>query len=242
MNLCRSGRWRAPIRTRFGSPASGKITFAGATLALAFAALPVQAQEWSQHFAFDDRFSIDLPTEPSIDETTYETEYGFILPARIYTAEDNFGTYSVTAVDWSEAESLHTEAYEACERATGDLRGGDNPGHCSRLYYEREIRGAALHAAFSLLERGSEVTHLGSANTEMVEGIGIQLLNEDGSRSHAVIFWHNYHLFIANAIAPQGMPPPLLFSTSLGFLDEEGGRITYGERYSPLEPVPPRTR
>ena len=217
-------------------------SFAGTTLALALAALAGQAQEWSQYLAFDDRFSIDFPTDPSIDESTYETEYGFTLPARIYTAEDNFGIYSVTAVDWSEAEALHAEAYEACERATGDLRGGDNPGHCSRLYYEREIRGATLHAAFGLLERGSEVTHLGTANTEMVEGIGIQLLKMDGSRSHAVLFWHDYRLLIAEAIAPQGMPPPILFSTSLGFLDEEGRRITYGERYAPLDPIPPRTR
>ena len=218
------------------------LSLAGATLALAFSTQPGQAQEWTQYLAFDDRFSVDFPTDPSVEETAYETEYGFTLPARIYTAEDGFGTYSVTAVDWSEAEALHTEAYEACERTTGDLRGGDNPGHCSRLYYEREIRGSTLHAAFGLIERGSEVTHLGSANTEMVEGIGIQLLKVDGSRSYAVIFWHNYHLFIANAIAPQGMPPPILFSTSLGFLDEQGRRITYGERYAPLYPVPTRTR
>ena len=218
------------------------LSFAVATSTLAFAAQSGQAQEWSQYLAFDDRFSVDFPTDPSVEETTYETEYGFTLPARIYTAEDDFGTYSVTAVDWSGAEALHAEAYEACELATGDLRGGDNPGHCSRLYYEREIRGATLHAAFGLIERGTEVTHLGSANTEMVEGIGIQLLNEGGSRSYAVIFWHNYHLFIANAIAQQGMPPPILFSTSLGFLDEQGRRITYGERYAPLYPVPHRTR
>ena len=218
------------------------LSFAGATSALALAAQTGQAQEWSQYLAFDDRFSVDFPTDPSVQETTYETEYGFTLPARIYSAEDGFGTYSVTAVDWSEAEALHAAAYEACERAIDDLRGGDNPGHCSRLYYEREIRGATLHAAFGLIERGTEVTHLGSANTEMVEGIGIQLLKEDGSRWYAVIFWHNYHLFIANAIAPQGMPPPLLFSTSLGFLDEQGRRITYGERYTPLYPVPYRTR
>ncbi len=218
------------------------LSFAVATSTLAFAAQSGQAQEWSQYLAFDDRFSVDFPTDPSVEETTYETEYGFTLPARIYTAEDDFGTYSVTAVDWSGAEALHAEAYEACELATGDLRGGDNPGHCSRLYYEREIRGATLHAAFGLIERGTEVTHLGSANTEMVEGIGTQLLNEDGSRSYAVIFWHNYHLFIANAIAQQGMPPPILFSTSLGFLDEQGRRITYGERYAPLYPVPHRTR
>ena len=73
-------------------------SFAGAMSALAFAAQPGQAQEWSQYLAFDDRFSVDFPTEPSVEETTYETEYGYTLPARIYTAEDDFGTYSVLAV------------------------------------------------------------------------------------------------------------------------------------------------
>ncbi len=218
------------------------LSLAGAALVLVFEAAPGQAQEWSQYLAFDDRFSIDFPSEPSIHETTHLTEYGLTLPARVYSAEDNFGTYSVTAVDWSGAEAMHEEAYDVCQRATGDLRGGDNPGHCSRLYSDRDIRGATLHAAFGLLERRSDVTNFGPANAERVEGIGIQLLYEDGSRSFAVIFWHDYHLFIAEAIAPRGMPPPLLFSTSLGFLDEEGRRITYGGRYAPLDPVPPRTR
>ena len=181
-------------------------------------------------------------SEPSIHETTYVTEYGLTLPARVYTAEDDFGTYSVTAVDWSGAAAMHDEAYDACQRATGDLHGGDNPGHCSRLYSSRETRGASLHAAFGFLERESKVMHFGIANNEMVEGIGIQLLGEDGSQSHVLIFWHDYHLFISEGIAAQGMPPTMLFSTSLGFLDEEGKRITYGERYAPLDPVPPRTR
>ena len=108
-------------------------SLAGATLLLALVSMSGYAQQWSHYLGFDDRFSVDFSTEPSIDETTYESEYGLTLPARIYTAEDDFGTNSVTAVDWSEAEALHAEAHEACERATGDLRGGDNPGHCGEL-------------------------------------------------------------------------------------------------------------
>ncbi|MYF69658.1 MAG: hypothetical protein F4181_06645 [Proteobacteria bacterium] len=61
------------------------LSLAGATLALALSTQSGQAQEWSQYLAFDDRFSVDFPTDPSVEETTYETEYGFTLPARIYT-------------------------------------------------------------------------------------------------------------------------------------------------------------
>ncbi|TDJ18706.1 MAG: hypothetical protein E2O65_05565 [Gammaproteobacteria bacterium] len=213
------------------------LSLTAAALALAFVAVPGQAQEWSQYFAFDDRFSVDFPGEPSIHETTYTTEFGHTLPARVYTAEDDFGTYSVTAVDWRGAQALHEEKFEACQRATGDLGGGDNPGHCSLRYARMEIRGVTLHAAFDFLERGSEVTHFGYTHSGWVEGIGIQLLDEDGSRSSVIIHWHDYRLYIAEAITPPGMPPPILFSTALSFLDEDGLRISYEEGYTPLFPA-----
>lgn len=217
------------------------LSLAAGAFVFSLEAAPAQAQEWSQYLAFDDRFSVDFPGEPTIHETTYMTSYGLTLPARVYTAEDDFGTYSATAVDWSEAEDLHEKAYEACQVATGDLRGGDNPGICGNRA-GREIRGATLHAAFGFLERGSEVTYFGYAANERVEGIGIQLLNEDGSRSFASIFWHDYHLYITEAITPQGMPPPILFSTALSFLDEDGIRVSYDAPYTPLFPIPLRRR
>ena len=214
-----------------------------ALVAFVFAleAAPAQAQEWSLYLAWDDRFSIDFPSEPTIHETTHVTGYGITLPARVYTAEDDFGTYSATAVNWREAEELYQESFEACQVATGDLRGGDNPGICYNQA-RRDIRGATLHAAFGFLERGSEVTYFGPSIMEGVEGIGIQLLNEDGSRSFASIFWHDYHLYITEATTPPGMPPPILFSTALSFLDELGLRVSYDAPYTPLFPVPPRRR
>ena len=140
-----------------------------ALVAFVFAleAAPAQAQEWSLYLAWDDRFSIDFPSEPTIHETTHVTGYGITLPARVYTAEDDFGTYSATAVNWREAEELYQESFEACQVATGDLRGGDNPGICYNQA-RRDIRGATLHAAFGFLERGSEVTYFGPA---IMEGV-----------------------------------------------------------------------
>ena len=84
--------------------------------------------------------------------------------------------------------------------------------------------------------------YAGPSIMEGVEGIGIQLLNEDGSRSFASIFWHDYHLYITEATTPPGMPPPILFSAALSFLDELGLRVSYDAPYTPLFPVPPRRR
>jgi len=218
------------------------LSLAAGAFIFAFEAAPVQAQEWNQYLAFDDYFSIDFPSQPTIREITYTTEYGLTLPARVYTGEDDFGTYSAIAVDWREAEALQQEIYEACQVRTGDRGGGDNPGLCSRLQAGIEIRGATKHAAFGFLQRGSEVTHFGYAHNERVEGTGIQLLNEDGSRSFVSIYWHEYFLYITEATTPQGMPPPILFSTSLSFLDEDGLRVAYVDKYSPLFPVPTRRR
>ena len=219
-----------------------QISFAAAAVALALEATPAQSQDWSQYLAFEDAFSINFPGEPNVLETTYTTEYGLTLSARVYAAEDDFGTYSVTAVDWSEAAELHDELYEACQAATGDLRGGDNPGICNTNQARNEIEGAVLHAAFEFLKRGSEVTYFARVSADGVEGVRIQLLNEDGSRTYAALHWHEYHLYIIEASAPEGMPPPGSFPVSIGFIDEYGRRVQYAGRYSPLFPAPPRSR
>ena len=235
-------RSKSPTSTATMPPGFARLlSLAAGAFAFALEAAPVCAQEWSQYLAFDDRFSIDFPGEPAIHEATHVTGYGITLPARVYTAEDDFGTYSAMAVDWNGADELHEEANEACQAATGDLRGGDNPGICAN-HVERDIRGATLHAAFGFLQRGSEVTYFGPATNERVEGIRIQLLNDDGSRTFASIFWHENYLYITEATTPPGMPPPVLFATALSFLDEYGIRISYDAPYFPTFPLPPRRR
>jgi len=219
-----------------------QISFAAAVAVVALESVPAQSQDWSQYLAFDDAFSINFPGEPHVRETTYATEYELDLPARVYTAEDDFGVYSVTVVDWGDAVELHAALHEACQAATGDLLGGDNPGICSADQAQDEILGADLHAASAFLKSGSEVTYFARVTTEGVEGIRIHLLNEDGSRTYAAMYWHEYHLYILEATAPAGMPPPNTFPVSIGFVDEFGRRIRYAERYIPLLPAPPRAR
>lgn len=201
--------------------------------ALALAALllvveepSAQPYESSEFLSVEDRFSADFPSTPTIRESTYTTELGVVLPARIYTAEDDFGAYSVTVVDWRDAEPVYDAFLSGCQDCDGAMA--------------NDIRGATLHAAFDVVSRGGEVTYLGQIETEEVEGVRIHLLSEDGSRTYATAHWHAYRLYIIEATAPPGAPPPNFFPVSIGFVDEEGRRVRYEQRYSPLFPTPAR--
>jgi len=100
----------------------------------------------------------------------------------------------------------------------------------------------ALHAAFGFVSRGGEVTYLGKMDTEEVDGVRVHLLSEDGSRTYATTHWHEYRLYIIEATALPSAPPPNSFPVSIGFIDEEGRRVRYEERYAPLFPTPARDR
>lgn len=187
-----------------------------------------QLQDSSQYRYLDDGFSADFPATPTIHESTYTTELGVTLPARVYRAEDDFGEYSVTVVDWRDSEELYESFLSGCQDCDGAMA--------------NDIRGAMLHAAFGVVARGGEVTYLGQIETAEVEGVRIHLLHEDGSRTYATAHWHEYRLYIIEATAPPSGPPPNYFPVSIGFVDEEGRRIGYEERYAPLFPTPARDR
>ena len=204
------------------------MAIAAAALFITLDVVSVQAQEQGPYLAFEDRFSADFPVEPTIRESTYTTELGIALPARVYTAGDDFGQYSVTVVDWRDAEELYETFLAGCQDCDGAM--------------PNDIRGAALHAAFGFVGRGGEVTYLGKMDTEEVDGVRVHLLSDDGSRTYATAHWHEYRLYIIEATAPPSAPPPNSFPVSIGFIDEEGRRVRYVERYAPLFPTPARTR
>ena len=204
------------------------MSLAASTLFPGLGAAFAQAQELNQYLALDDRFSADFPAAPTIRESSYTTELGIILPARIHTAEDDFGKYSVTVVDWRDTEEQYEAFLAGCQDCDGAM--------------SNDIRGAALHAAFGVVSRGGEVTYLGKLDTEEVDGVRVHLLSEDGSRTYATTHWHEYRLYIIEATALPSAPPPNSFPVSIGFIDEEGRRVRYEERYAPLFPTPARDR
>ncbi len=202
------------------------MTFVAAALFFVLDEGSAQIQESSQYLAVEDGFSADFPAAPTIHESTYTTELGVVLPARVYLAEDDFAKYSVTVVDWRDTEELYEAFLSGCQDCDGAMY--------------NDIRGATLHAAFGFIRRGADVTYLGQIETSDVEGVRIHLLDEDGSRTYATTHWHEYRLYIIEATAPPSAPPPNFFPVSIGFVDEEGRRVRYEERYSPLFPTPAR--
>ena len=104
------------------------------------------------------------------------------------------------------------------------------------------IRESTYTTAYGFVSRGGEVTYLAKMDSEEVDGVRVHLLSEDGSRTYATAHWHEYRLYVIEATAPPGAPPPNSFPVSIGFIDEEGKRVRYEERYAPLFPTPARSR
>src|SRR4029450_9273189 len=92
------------------------------------------AGEWIQYASKADLFGVNFPGEPKVQDITYTTEYRMGLPARLYTAEDGPSRYSVTAVDYSDAEKIHTARVEQCKKSGGE---GDACQNERRFYVQR---------------------------------------------------------------------------------------------------------
>lgn len=196
---------------------------------------PSFAQDWTEYSSRPDFFSVNFPGEPAVRDITYTTEYGITLPGRVYSHESARGKYSVTVVDYTDAEKIHTARVDKCKAAGGDGDSCNNP-------WVGDVRGAIVYAVFGLLQRDAKVTHYASYNADLVEGHRLQLTNADRSRTFAVIHMHEYRLYILEGTVPPGVPPPVLFQQSLGFLDKDGKRIRYATVYSHGYPTPRRAR
>src|SRR5579864_8152117 len=49
----------------------------------------------------EDRFTIVFPAQPTVTETTYQSQHEAMLPARVYTATQGKSTFKVTVVDYN---------------------------------------------------------------------------------------------------------------------------------------------
>jgi len=194
------------------------------------------AQDWNEFSSRDDRFTIIFPGQPEISDTTWVSQYGAILPARIYNGKQGAGRYTVTVVDYNPLERLMSErsrVLPALDLAVHEY----GPG-----YWKTDVRGAAVFAAARYLQRDGKVEHLLSNFADLVAGVQLQFVsNADQSRNFVSIYMHANRLVIAEAIVPRGYPPPLIFQQSLGWLDEEGRRIRY-QNMNYNEPDAPRAQ
>ena len=209
---------------------------------------PAFAQDCARFVNTDDGFSANFPGQPKVDVTTYPTEYGQTLPARIYRAADSLGRYSTTVVDYRGLEKLHADRAAKCRAADGaNQQDGDTCQNDFRL----DIAGATDHAVWNYLKRdGVKMTHYMYYFIELVSGRLLQLTNPDKSRTFAVIHQHDGRLYIHKATVKPGMPEPILFMQNLGFVNAQGKNVRYKTFYTegygaewnfPTTPTPPRT-
>ena len=193
------------------------------------------AQEWVEYASQPDFFSVNFPTPPKVENISYTTEYGVTLPGRVYSSSEGANHYSVTAIDFTEAEKLHAERSKKC------LATGAYPDVCTD-HGRLDLRGAIDFATWSYLKKEGKVTFFAYYNLDLVEGRQLQLTNPDGSRTFVAIHMHENRLFIIDGTVPKGAPQPALFQQSFGFVDKEGKRIRYETIYSNAYPAPHRSR
>lgn len=199
-------------------------------------AAPLIAQEWVEFASREDRFTCLFPTQPKVTETTYVSQHEANLPARIYSATERQSKYSVTVVDYNQAQRILTEKAKSCPAGAEPCLGG--PG--DEGHWRADIRGAIDWATWQLMKGDVKVTSFVWAAVDMVEGRQMQLTNADKSRTFVGIFMHQNKLYISEGTVPRGYPEPALFQQSLGWLDENGIGLRYTSYYNNSYPPPSR--
>ncbi len=159
------------------------------------------SQEWIEYKNSEEGFSINFPGEPTVQTTTYLSEGGEVLPARVYTTLEGPARYSVTVVDYHTVESV------------------------------TQVRGSIAWAAWNFRKRGGEVTYDSFTQSDGFEGHLMQITNPDGALTYVAIHLGSKRLFIAEATVPAGYPPPADFQQSIYFVDESGTRVQYDIDY-----------
>jgi len=136
-------------------------------------------------------------------------------PGKIFSVETERGDYSVTVIDYTEHVRRHRERSDGTE------------ANSSNAVPIMDVRASVAHTANMYRTRGGEVTYDGWVDVEKIDGHQLQITNPDQSRSFVAIFLEAARLYILEATVPRGSPPPVLFQSSMGFLDEQGRRVRY---------------
>ncbi len=220
------------------------------TIVLVFAMLsvsgPAAAQQWTEYVNTQDGFKVNFPGQPTVTETTWQSQLDYVLPARVYSADRGREHYSVTVVDYSDLERQGIERAATCPPGNAQCRANAGP-ILGPGYWKHDERGAIVYATFKLLQRDATLTGLAWEWQDLVEGHLIQLTNNaDQSRTFAYVAMHENKLYIVEGTVPRGFAEPALFQQSLGWVDKDGNRIRYRVVYSNsyhgmgVYPVPPR--
>ena len=191
---------------------------AGITVLLV--AATIQAQEWSTYSNRIDRFEVNFPGQPKVEEIKWPSEYGAVFPGRVYSVEQSGSRYSVTVIDYTDAERIHA------------ARTNHTEADSLPIYWQVDVQASIAYAATKFRQRpGVKVTYDAFHYIDLVSGHQLQMTNPDQSRTFAGIYLHESRLYIIEATVPARAPQPGLFQQSLSLLDEAGNRVRYNSIY-----------
>jgi hypothetical protein len=187
------------------------------------------AQEYVEFVSRQDRFTIVFPVQPTVTEITFKSEFGGVLPARVYSAESGQSHFSVTVVDYNNIQAIDTEKAKGCPAGAETCKGGLAAGSSTGAgYWKADIEGAVMYATWLFLQRDAKVTYVGWGNMDLVEGNMVSLTNnKDKSRTSAAVYMHENKLYMLEGTTPAGYPVPDFFQQSVGWIDENGNGIRY---------------
>jgi hypothetical protein len=211
-----------------------------AALVLAMSGSAFAQEDYTEFASKEERFTVTFPGKPTITETTWTSEYGAVLPARVYSVTGISGRHILTVVDYRPIERILLEKAKTCPPGAETCQGVGDTGVG---YWKNDVRGAVTYAIGKMLvERDVKVTHMMWNFMELVVGTEVQLTNnKDQSRTFASAYMHDNRLIIAEGTAPKGYPPPVVIQQSLGWLDESGRGIRYQYPYhNEPDPTVPR--
>ena len=114
-----------------------------ASIVLTALAAPAIAQEnYIEFSSKEDRFTITFPGTPTMSETTWVSEYGVVLPAKVYTVNGITGHHTLTVVDYRPIERVLTEKARSCPLGAETCQGVTDTG---LGYWKNDVRGAVIH-------------------------------------------------------------------------------------------------
>ena len=190
----------------------------------------VFAQEWVEFVSREDRFTITFPVQPTVTQTTYKSQFGADLPARIYMRSRD---RTDLRQPWSQRPRKRNRA--PGRRNVSRRRQLDRSG----LFVGRP-RGRGDSATWQFMQRDAKVTYFNWNNVDLVEGHMLTLTNnKDKSRTSAAIYMHENRLYILEGTVPDGYPEPAFFQQSVAWIDENGNGIRYQTLYHNGFPKPP---
>jgi len=220
-------------------------------LAPARASAQVLDQDPISYVSKADYFSIDFPAEPKVTDITYPDEYRITLPGRVYTSTVGKSRYTVTVIDYRDAQKIHAVRNAKCMEDAGANKPGltaqqrhDAVGDACQDEGVKDIRGAMMYAAWNIIQKSTKVTHLAYYNSDLIEGYEVHVNNPDDTKTYAVIHMYENRLYIAQADVPKNAPAANWFQISIQFLDDQFKPVRYTYSglmiYSNGYPKPPR--